>query len=140
MQHTASHSLFVYGSLLSGFKNPAYEYLARYFHLKGEAVVKGLLYKNGSIPVGVPTVDENFVKGELYELNNPEEFSWAMAQLDDYEGLNVEPNETPLYRRGLTNAYVNNEPHLAWVYWYNLSTDGMDIIPGGYIIDFITNQ
>jgi hypothetical protein len=26
---------------------------------------------------------------------NPEEFQWAIAQLDDYEGLNVEPGEKP---------------------------------------------
>lgn len=135
--HTATYSLFVYGSLLSGFKNPAYEYLARYFHFKGEAVVKGLLYNNGSIPVGVPTVEEHYVKGELYQLNDPDEFSWAMAQLDDYEGLNVEPDQTPLYRRGITNAFMNNEPTLTWVYWFNLSTDGMDIISSGDIRTFL---
>ena len=44
------YKLFVYGSLRSGFRNPVYEYLTKYFHLMGEAVVKGKLYDLGEYP------------------------------------------------------------------------------------------
>ena len=42
---STTNRLFVYGSLRSGFRNPAYEYLTRHFHLLGEAVVQGKFYE-----------------------------------------------------------------------------------------------
>ncbi len=138
--HTPSNHLFVYGSLLSGFHNDAYAYLSQYFNLLGEAGAKGLLFDNGSYPVAVPTTEEHFIKGELYELKDPEDFSWAIAQLDDYEGLNVEPGEMPLYKRELTNAYFNKKPQLSWVYWYNMPTDGMKPIATGDILEYIAKK
>ena len=50
-----NYKLFVYGSLRSGFRNPVYEYLTKYFHLLGEAVVKGKLYDQGEYPVAKAT-------------------------------------------------------------------------------------
>src|SRR5438552_7310903 len=91
--------LFVYGSLRSGFRNPAYQYLARYFHHVGDAMVKGKLYDMGEFAAAVATEKERFIHGELYEINEPSEFDWAIAQLDDYEGINVEAGERPLYKR-----------------------------------------
>ena len=85
--------LFVYGSLRSGFRNAAYEYLSRYFSLIGEGAVKAKLFDKGTYPVAVPTEEDKFIKGELYQLNNPAEFAWAMEQIDDYEGLHVEAGE-----------------------------------------------
>ena len=84
-----NYKLFVYGSLRSGFRNPVYEYLTKYFHLLGEAVVKGKLYDLGEYPAAASTDEEKFISGELYSINNPLEFSWAIGQLDDYEGLSV---------------------------------------------------
>ena len=58
------YNLFVYGSLRSGFRNPVYEYLTKYFHLQGEAVVKGKLYDLGEYPVALPTDEDKFISGE----------------------------------------------------------------------------
>ena len=138
--HTPSNHLFVYGSLLSGFKNPAYAYLSQYFNFVGEAGAKGLFFDNGSYPVAVPTTEEHWIKGELYELKDTDEFSWAIAQLDDYEGLNVEPGELPMYKRELTNAYVDGQPQLAWVYWYNMPTDGMPPIDTSDVLAYISKK
>ena len=91
---TATFQLFVYGSLRSGFRNPIYKYLTQYFHLLGEALVKGQFFDDGTNPVAVPTTADHFITGELYVVNNPEEFGWAIEQLDDYEGINVEAGET----------------------------------------------
>ncbi len=128
--------LFVYGSLHSGFKNPAYDYLSQYFELVGTALAKGLLFHNNEFPIAVPVDGEYFIKGELYRIKNDAEFDWAMAQLDDYEGLNVMPGETSLYKRSITTAITDVGTEAAWVYWYNGNTQGMQQIESGNVFDF----
>src|SRR5688572_25708291 len=93
------YHLFVYGSLRSGFRSPAYEYISRFFNLLGEAKVRGKLYDMGEYPAAVPCNEDAFIIGELYVIKNEPEFSWAIGQLDDYEGVNVEAGESRLYRR-----------------------------------------
>ena len=137
---TTSYKIFVYGSLRSGFRNPAYEYLTRYFKYNGEALVKGKFFDAGSHPVALPTNDEHFILGELYNMNSEEEFSWAFTQLDDYEGLNVEVGETPLYKRSLVEVYQNGETQIAWIYWYNQSIDGMPEIETGDVMRYLQQK
>ena len=132
--------LFVYGSLRSGFRNPIYNYLTQYFHLTGEAVVKGQFFDKGEYPVALPTTDDHFITGELYEVNNAAEFSWAMAQLDDYEGINVETDEEPLYRRAIADVYQNGVPVKAWIYWYNQSVEGMPVIETGDVFRYMQDK
>lgn len=129
--------LFVYGSLRSGFRNPAYQYLARYFSLIGPAVVKGKLFDKGTYPVAKPTSEEKFIIGELYAINKPEEFNWAIEQLDDYEGLNVEEGEKPLYKREVATAYQNNNPTEAWIYWYDGNVNGLPEIVSGDVLQYL---
>lgn len=135
-----SFRLFVYGSLRSGFRNPAYEYLTKYFHLLGEAVVQGKLYDKGDHPVAVPVAGDSFITGELYESNSPEEFNWAINQLDDYEGLNVEAGETPLYKREIVNAFQNAKGSSAWIYWYNGSVANMKEIAIGDVLKYLQQK
>ena len=103
------YHLFVYGSLRSGFKSPVYEYISRFFSFAGKAKVRGKMFDMGSYPAGMPTNDSHFIVGELYVANNPLEFSWAIGQLDDYEGVSVEPDEVQLYRREITEVYIDNK-------------------------------
>jgi len=104
-------------------------------------VVRGKFYDNGSFPVAVPAAEgDQFINGELYIINNPEEFSWAIEQLDDYEGLNVLPGEAPLYRREVTEAFVDGKPSLAWIYWYNRSVDKFELIPTGDILKYLQEK
>jgi gamma-glutamylcyclotransferase (GGCT)/AIG2-like uncharacterized protein YtfP len=132
--------LFVYGSLRSGFRNPAYEYLTKYFHLLGEAVVQGKFYDKGDSPVAIPSSDDSFITGELYESNSPEEFGWAINQLDDYEGLNVEAGETPLYKRQLVKAFQNGVASEAWIYWYNGTVANMKEIAIGDVLRYLQQK
>jgi len=134
------HRLFVYGSLRSGFHNPAYDYLTKYFHLLGEAVVKGMLHDNGSYPVATPTIEDHYITGELYELNNANEFDWAIEQLDDYEGLNADPGETPLYKRELVEVFQDGQPSKAWIYWYNKSVDNMPQLDMGDVLRYLQEK
>ncbi|HMK04724.1 MAG TPA: gamma-glutamylcyclotransferase family protein [Ferruginibacter sp.] len=134
------YNLFVYGSLRSGFRNPVYNYLTKYFHLLGETVVKGKLYDMGEYPVAIPTAEEKFISGELYAINDPMEFSWAIAQLDDYEGLNTEAGEQPLYKREEVVAYQDGQPITAWIYWFNGNIGSQPEIESGDLMQYLQKK
>jgi gamma-glutamylcyclotransferase (GGCT)/AIG2-like uncharacterized protein YtfP len=135
-----TYQLFVYGSLRSGFRNPAYEYLTRYFKLLGDAVVQGKFYDKGDSPVAVPATGDHFIAGELYTANNPKEFEWAITQLDDYEGLNVDAGEKPWYKREQVDVFQNGQPSRAWIYWYNGNIQGMPEITIGDVLKYLQQQ
>jgi len=132
--------LFVYGSLRSGFRNPAYQYLSRYFRLLGDATVKGKLYDMGEYAAAVSTDEERFIHGELYEVNEPLEFDWAISQLDDYEGINVEVGERPLYIRAAVSAYMNGAESKTWIYWFNGNTDGYPEVMSGDMMEYLQQK
>lgn len=131
---------FVYGSLRSGFHHPAYEYISTYFELQGPAQAKALLYNMGEFPAAIPTNEEKYLTGELYKIKNEEEFSWAFAQLDDYEGVNAEEDNPPLYRRGIADIYFNDEIIPAWVYWYNKEVANKPLIISGDVMTYLKNK
>ncbi|MBA2498217.1 MAG: gamma-glutamylcyclotransferase [Chitinophagaceae bacterium] len=128
--------LFVYGSLRSGFHHPAYQYISEYFHFEGEARTKGLLYDMGEYPAAIHTAEEKFIIGELYKIKNEDEFTWAMAQLDDYEGVVIEEGETPLYHRDKTLVWINEREQEAWIYWFNGDISGSAIIEEGDVLEY----
>jgi len=130
------YHLFVYGSLLSGFKSPAYEYITRYFSLVCTGTIKGKLYDMGEYPAAVPSDEDIFIKGELYCIKNNPEFSYAIGQLDDYEGVKTEPGEPQLYKRELTDVFHDDTTSKAWVYWYNGDVQGKPIVTSGDILQY----
>ena len=140
MANPGVYQLFVYGSLRSGFRSPVYEYISRFFTLVGEAKAKGKLYDLGDYPAAIPVSEDYFILGELYTIKNEQEFSWAMAQLDDYEGLNVEANEERLYQRKITDVFINDLVTPAWVYWYIGDVTGKPVIASGDILEYLNNK
>jgi len=128
--------LFVYGSLRSGFQSEAYNYLAKYFTLVGPSRVKGKLYDTGQYPVAVPATEERYITGELYRLKDPAEFSWAIEQIDDYEGLHVESGEKALYNREPVAVYIENTEVVAWIYWYCGDVKDFTELQEGDIIEY----
>ncbi|MBS1920041.1 MAG: gamma-glutamylcyclotransferase [Bacteroidetes bacterium] len=140
MSDPGIYQLFVYGTLRSGFKSAAYEYISRYFTLKSEAKVRGKLFDMGSYPAGVPSKDNTFITGELFVAKGHDEFHWAISQLDDYEGVNVEPDEMQLYRRELTEVYLNNSITHAWIYWYNGDISGRPLVASGDLISYLQHK
>ncbi|MEE6187162.1 hypothetical protein PIECOFPK_00290 [Mycovorax composti] len=136
---TQSEYLFVYGSLLSGFKSPAYEYIARYFNLVGTATVVGTIYDMGTFPVGTPHDTGRLIKGELYKIRNLKELSFAFAQLDDYEGMFVDEEEEydNNYARALTEATLETgEKVTTWVYWYYKEAKDLPILDIDNMLDY----
>ncbi len=130
-------NIFVYGSLRSGFQNPAYGYISKHFTLTGHAKVKGKLYDLGSYPAAVPTEEESYIIGELYAHKKPAEFSWAIGQLDEYEGLTPDEDDVQLYERKRVTVYCNDTTTEAWIYWYTGQIDDQPVIPSGDVFDFI---
>ena len=140
MTNPGIYQLFVYGSLRSGFHSPAYEYISRFFSFAGNAKVRGRLIDMGSYPGGIPTNDNSFIIGELYAAKDPAEFSWAIGQLDDYEGVAVEADEVQLYRREITEVHVNGVVTHAWIYWYNGDVSGRPVIASGDLVQYLQQK
>ena len=137
--HSINH-LFVYGSLRSGFRSPAYEYISRYFDLVGEAKVKGALYDMGAYPAALPVQENGFVLGELYIIKKESEFAWAIGQLDDYEGVTVESDEVQLFRREVIGVHINGKTTDAWIYWYNSDVSGKPVIASGDMLEYLKKK
>jgi gamma-glutamylcyclotransferase (GGCT)/AIG2-like uncharacterized protein YtfP len=137
MTNPGIYHLFVYGSLRSGFRSPVYEYISRFFKFIGDAKVKGRLYDMGSYPAGIATADDHFIIGELYQAKNEHEFSWAIGQLDDYEGVSVEADEVQLYRREVADVFINGETVKAWIYWFNGDVVGRPEITSGDMMEYL---
>jgi gamma-glutamylcyclotransferase (GGCT)/AIG2-like uncharacterized protein YtfP len=134
------YQLFVYGSLRRGFRSPAYEYISRYFELMGDAKVKGNLYDLGSYPAAKPANENKFIIGELYRIKNESEFSWAIGQLDDYEGVDVAFDEIQLYYRRVTEVYVADKITHAWIYWYNGDVSDKPVIESGDVLQYMDQK
>jgi gamma-glutamylcyclotransferase (GGCT)/AIG2-like uncharacterized protein YtfP len=129
--------LFVYGSLRKGFEHPAFTYISNYFDFVCHAKIKGRLYDLGEYPAAIPSEEEHFIIGELYSIKNITEFGYAIAQLDDYEGINPGDGATSLYRRELANIYTGNGLLTAWVYWYNGSVHQHPAIETGDVLAYL---
>ncbi|MBC7851774.1 MAG: gamma-glutamylcyclotransferase [Chitinophagaceae bacterium] len=136
----STYNLFVYGSLRKGFQHPAYQYISTFFKLVGAGKVRGILYDMGEFPAAIPVHSDNFIVGELYTLNNPDEFGWAIGQIDDYEGINVEFGEIPLYRRDITTVFVNGQTTPAWIYWYAGDITGSPVIESGDVLQYVQEK
>lgn len=140
MTNARVYQLFVYGSLRSGFRSTAYEYISRFFTFIGEAKVRGILYDLGEYPAAVPSTEDKFIIGELYSITNESEFSWAIGQLDDYEGVTVEDDEEKLYYRDLAEVLINDSTTSAWMYWYNGDVSGRPQIESGDVLKYIRDK
>lgn len=135
-----AHHLFVYGSLLSGFHHPAYTYVSRYFTLVSPATTPGNIHDLGEYPGAVPAAAPALINGELYIVNHADEFSFAIKQLDDYEGFLVEAGEVPLFRRETVDVKHENGLTTAWIYWYNRDVTGRTLIPNGDALAYWKNK
>ena len=140
MKNPEVYQLFVYGSLRSGFRSPAYEYISRYFDLVGEGKVRGQLFDLGTYPAAKPTNENKFIIGELYRIRNENEFAWAMGQLDDYEGVHVDFDETQLYRRDVTEVHIDNKNSNAWIYWYYGDVTDKPVIESGDVLQYMDQK
>lgn len=90
----------------------------------------------GEYPAAIPVKEDVFIKGELYSIKSEPEFSYAIGQLDDYEGTSPEPGEPQFYRREIVEVMYNDTTTRAWVYWYNGDVNDKPIIASGDILQY----
>lgn len=140
MSRPTSTYLFVYGSLRSGFHHPAYAYISRYFVLLGHATTRGILYDLGEYPAAKPTTNDQYIQGELYEIRQADEWNWAIAQLDDYEGVQADEDTPALYERKLAEVNHNGKPYAAWMYWYTGDVTGKPIVASGDVLQYLQQK
>jgi len=132
MQPPVTTSLFVYSSLLKGFHQDGFHYISQYFSRLTAAKVSGILSEVNGEQFATPSNSQSSINGELYQLNNPGDFSYVFGQLDDYEGLDVEPGERPPYYRALTKVLTDTgEETLAWIYWFNRDPEVQPALTAG---------
>jgi gamma-glutamylcyclotransferase (GGCT)/AIG2-like uncharacterized protein YtfP len=107
--------LFVYGTLMRGFDNPAAKLLSRSAEFCGPTRCQGRLYLVTYYPGLVLSDDaSDIVFGELYRLHTPEA---SFAILDDYEGCAL---PQPRYLRQLLPVIREDGSTIeAWTYVYN---------------------
>ena len=132
--------LFVYGSLRNGFHGPAFQYITPYFKHVADGKVKGKLYDLGDYPAALPATDDSFIIGELYQANSPDEFNWAISQLDDYEGVHPEEGEVQLYERAVSTVYTNEGEFPAWIYWYKCDVTDKPVIESGDVLEYLRQK
>lgn len=137
-----SHYLFVYSSLLKGFNTPEYEYVSRYFDLVGNGRTRGILSDKGGILVGTPVAEDRYIHGELYKIKFPNLFSFAIGQLDDYEGVNPEKDGPPAqYKRDLTTVNLpSGQNVVSWIYWYAQSIEGLPVVESGNVLNYLKTR
>ena len=107
--------LFVYGTLMRGYDNPAAKLLSDRATFCGEARCQGRLYLVTWYPALVLSDDaSDVVSGELFCLHIPEA---SLAILDDYEGCAL---PQPRYLRQLLPVTRSDGSITeAWTYVYN---------------------
>jgi gamma-glutamylcyclotransferase (GGCT)/AIG2-like uncharacterized protein YtfP len=96
---------------------------ARY---RGHARIRGRLFKisGTSYPGAVPARGDNFIAGELYELEMPAQ---ALQKIDKLEGC-----DEGLFVRKLVGAWMRDDRKVrAWAYFYGRPLHKSRPIPGG---------
>jgi gamma-glutamylcyclotransferase (GGCT)/AIG2-like uncharacterized protein YtfP len=132
--------LFVYGSLRSGFHHPAYQYISRYFIPLGPARVRGTLYDMGSYPAARPDGPGTYIIGELYQIKHPDEWDWAIGQLDDYEGVQADEDGPALYLRAQVSVEQETGTTPAWIYWFAGEVNGKPIVASGDVLEYLQRK
>ncbi|MGE5322759.1 MAG: gamma-glutamylcyclotransferase [Actinomycetota bacterium] len=103
--------LFVYGTLKRGGALHT-ELTSQGVRFLGSAQIQGRLFRipGESYPGALPTDTQEYVMGELYELENPRS---ALKRIDEIEGC-----DEGLFERKLVNAWVKNQRAKVWAYFY----------------------
>jgi gamma-glutamylcyclotransferase (GGCT)/AIG2-like uncharacterized protein YtfP len=120
----ANGLIFVYGTLMRGGKHHR-ELAAHKVRFVGEGKIKGRLFriKGESYPGAAPVASRAYIRGEVYELTNPEK---TLEKLDRFEGT-----DERLFVRKLVNVWLGREKFRAWVYFYAGRKNRAARIPGG---------
>jgi Uncharacterized conserved protein len=125
--------IFVYGTLRRDTHSEMAGLLASHAEFVDDAIYQGKLFKIDYYPGAVPSDDPNDkVQGEVYRFHQPD---IALPLLDLYEEFGPEfPEPNEYVRRKQAVLLKNGGTVMAWLYIYNRSTEGLELIESA---DFI---
>ena len=123
--------LFVYGTLLDDDNEYAI-YLKNNSSFYSEGRLRGKLYDIGEYP-GVILSEETdtFVYGNILKIDRPQK---VFAVVDGYEGYGTDQPRLNEFMRKLIEVETAAGVVTCWVYFYNLSTDGLFLFENGRYI------
>ncbi|HEY8037512.1 MAG TPA: gamma-glutamylcyclotransferase family protein [Methylobacter sp.] len=125
--------IFVYGTLRRNTNSEMYHLLAKYAEFVDDATYRGKLYQINYYPGAVPSDDpHDAVQGEVYLLHQADV---ALPLLDQYEEFGPEfPEPNEYIRKKQSVLLKNGRSVMAWVYVYNHSTSGLELIKSANFI------
>jgi gamma-glutamylcyclotransferase (GGCT)/AIG2-like uncharacterized protein YtfP len=129
-----SHLLFVYGTLLQP-GNEFANHLARRCRYLQSGKIRGTLYDVGEYPGLIICNTSAYVYGSIYEIDDE-----ALKLIDAYEGYGEDQDIPNLYLRKLRLIETENGPVDAWVYIYNHPVEGLDKIPSGDYLKYLSKK
>ncbi|MFA6247900.1 MAG: gamma-glutamylcyclotransferase family protein [Mucilaginibacter sp.] len=129
--------LFIYGTLLQP-GNPFANYLSRNCTYLSPGKLKGLLYDIGEYPGAIVTDNtDGYIYGSIFKLHHTEE---NLRVIDDYEGYGPEQDLPNLYIRSVAPIETDSGAVDAWIYLYNLPTNGLPQIASGNYAEYIKQK
>lgn len=119
---------FAYGTLRRGARKDLLDFVGSRARLLGHASAPGRLYDLGDYPGMLdPAADEEWVFGDLYQLDDTES---VLNRLDEYEGC--ESGDDGLFRRSLRSVRLEGGGEVeAWIYLYQGNVRDEQRIPSG---------
>ena len=123
-----SHYVFVYGTLMRGFRSPVNEQFDACTRFVSEGVVKGYLYEIDRYPGLI--IDHSApqgVYGEVYEILDQS----LLDVLDKYENCSEAFEKPWEYERVLEAIQCGDKSYQAWVYVYRWPIDSSNLISSG---------
>lgn len=107
--------IFAYGTLRLNAQHKMAKKLAAAASLVNLGYIsKAKLYKIDWYPAMIQEgTEDDIVVGDIFHFEDES----LLLELDEYEGINVEPYE---YRRELVKAHTDGGEIECWVYWYNI--------------------
>ncbi len=126
----ANDLLFVYGTLRRDSDIAICHHLKEHSEYVGEATFQGMLFRVSHFPGVVSSTDSSdVVHGEVYRLYDSD---LLLSRLDEYESFSPSNPQSSLFVRELHPIRLQpDETCLAWIYLFNHSTEGLELIPSG---------
>ncbi|PLK43617.1 MULTISPECIES: gamma-glutamylcyclotransferase [Emticicia] len=128
--------LFVYGTLLSEYGNiESHDWINQYAEPLGKAAMEGKMYMVDYYPgiIPCPSGEKYFVKGELYQLKEPDKLFSLLDKYEEYYPMDPDHSEY-VRKKARVILKSNQQEYEAWVYYFNQSVEDLEFMPKG---DFI---
>lgn len=131
-----SEYLFAYGTLRRDAGDSRPRHLKNKTEFIGKATFQGRLYDVGGYPGVVPSDEPSErVQGEVFLVTDPK---YTFRQVDEYEAYRPVNHGDGEYRREKLEVLLHSgETVNAWLYVYNLPTEGFRLIASGDYVHYL---